>query len=87
MTKKIQVLSGIITQSSCPLIRGLWPEFVAPSVGNSTLVPPSLCLCSRGAPPFTAVCGSGQVATSQDFKAVGRDYGFSGFGASSQKFP
>lgn len=70
-------------KSCCPLIWGwgLWPSFVAPAFCKSTFSPPSSPPLLLGSLPlFTAVCWSGQVASPQDFKAVGRAYRLYGLG-------
>ena len=74
VTEKIKVLSAVFMKSSCPLIWGLWPAFVAPVLCETLPLARTLSVSDpeECSPLRTALCWSGQLATPQDFKAVGR---------------
>lgn len=72
VTEKIKVLSAIFTKSSCPLIWGcgqrLWPRCVKLYLRPPLRLPPLL----SSVPLFTALCGSGRVATPSGLQSSGQ---------------
>lgn len=89
MIEKITVLSAIFTKSSCPLTWGLWPAFVAPVLCETLPLAHTLPASDpEGRPPSALLCAGlvnwPPLRTSKQSAGL---VGFSGFGASSQKFP
>lgn len=57
MIEKIKVLSAIFTKSSCPLIWGLWPAFVAPVPCETLPLARTLSASDpEGRPPSAVLC-------------------------------